>query len=452
MCTTCGCGETEARFEGHAQDGWHRHADGTRHRHAHHGEHAHGEAQARRLRIEADLLAANDAHAARNRARFARDGIFALNLVSSPGSGKTTLLCRTIEALRGRVAVGVIEGDQQTSRDAERVRATGARALQVNTGKGCHLDAHMVAQVSRHIRRGRPDDPKQGRPRAAPVVRRGGMHRLCPSREPADPRAAHLGDDGRGDRRLGRLDRRRPARDGAGGGECGGTTGGRGMTQAALRSVPLARRLPPVLAVGAWFKNTVCVTRADEAFVSAGVGDLADAAACRAFERAVDEMLGTLQVAPRAVAHDLHPDFHNTRFAHEFAARRGLPAVGVQHHHAHIAAVAAEHCVEGPLLGLALDGVGLGDDGSAWGGELLRVDGARSTRLGHLRALPLPGGDRAAREPWRMALAVLHALERRDEIARRYPGLRGATLLRMLDQGFNCPATSSAGRVFDAAA
>jgi hydrogenase nickel incorporation protein HypB len=147
MCTTCGCGETEARFEGHAQDGWHRHADGTRHRHAHHGEHAHGEAQARRLRIEADLLAANDAHAARNRARFARDGIFALNLVSSPGSGKTTLLCRTIEALRGRVAVGVIEGDQQTSRDAERVRATGARALQVNTGKGCHLDAHMVAHA-----------------------------------------------------------------------------------------------------------------------------------------------------------------------------------------------------------------------------------------------------------------------------------------------------------------
>lgn len=224
------------------------------------------------------------------------------------------------------------------------------------------------------------------------------------------------------------------------------------MTQLSVHRVALARQLPPVLAVGAWFKNTVCVTRDDAAFVSAGVGDLADAAACRAFERAVDEMLETLRVAPRAVAHDLHPDFHNTRFAREFAAQRGLRTVGVQHHHAHIAAVAAEHGVEGPLLGLALDGVGLGDDGTAWGGELLQVDGARSTRLGHLRSLPLPGGDRAAREPWRMALAVLHALERRDEIARRYPGLRGATLLRMLDRGLNCPATSSAGRVFDAAA
>ena len=145
MCTTCGCGEAEVRIENHAHESWHRHADGTVHRHAHHGSHAHGET--RRLRIEEDLLAANDAQAARNRARFARDGIFALNLVSSPGSGKTTLLCRTIEALAGRAAVSVIEGDQQTSLDAERIRAAGARAVQVNTGKGCHLDAHMVAHA-----------------------------------------------------------------------------------------------------------------------------------------------------------------------------------------------------------------------------------------------------------------------------------------------------------------
>lgn len=224
------------------------------------------------------------------------------------------------------------------------------------------------------------------------------------------------------------------------------------MTQALLHAVPLSRSAPPVVAVGAWFKNTVCVTRGDQAFVSPGVGDLADAAACRAFERAVDGMLETLQVAPQAVAHDLHPDFHNTRYALAFAARRGLPAVGVQHHHAHIAAVAAEHGIEGPLLGLALDGVGLGSDGAAWGGELLRVDGARCARLGHLRPLALPGGDRAAREPWRMALSALHALARREEIALRYPGVRGATLTRMLDHGINCPPTSSAGRVFDAAA
>jgi hydrogenase nickel incorporation protein HypB len=147
MCTTCGCGEGDARLEGQSAEGWHRHADGTLHHHAHAGAHAHGDAEARRVRIEQDLLAANDAHAARNRARLARDGIFALNLVSSPGSGKTTLLCRTIEALQGRVQVSVIEGDQQTCLDAERIRAAGAGALQVNTGKGCHLDAHMVGQA-----------------------------------------------------------------------------------------------------------------------------------------------------------------------------------------------------------------------------------------------------------------------------------------------------------------
>lgn len=154
MCTTCGCGAGDARIEGHAQEGWHRHADGTLHHHAHHGAHAHGDADPRRLRIEQDLLAANDAHAARNRARFARDRLFALNLVSSPGSGKTTLLCRTIEALEGRVALSVIEGDQQTSRDAERIRATGAAAVQVNTGKGCHLDAHMVAHALERLNPG----------------------------------------------------------------------------------------------------------------------------------------------------------------------------------------------------------------------------------------------------------------------------------------------------------
>lgn len=220
----------------------------------------------------------------------------------------------------------------------------------------------------------------------------------------------------------------------------------------AMRVLRLAREVPPVLAVGAWFKNTVCVTRGDEAFVSGSVGDLADAAACRAFEDAAEAMLETLRVAPRLVAHDLHPDFHNTRFALALAARQGLPAIGVQHHHAHIAAVAAEHRLEGPLLGLALDGVGLGTDGGAWGGELLLVDGARSARLGHLRPLALPGGDRAAREPWRMAVSVLHALGRHAEIARRYPGARATTLARMIDAGVNCPLTSSAGRVFDAAA
>lgn len=201
MCTTCGCGAGETRLEGTPvapgdQPGahdphWHVHADGTAHSHApqsgggqqhHHHHHGHGHAyrqpqahaetghvhetpgavdygrgaagahapgmtQSRMVQIERDILSKNDAYAERNRARFDEQGIFALNLVSSPGSGKTTLLCRTIAALKERHSINVVEGDQQTSHDAERIRATGVPALQINTGKGCHLDAHMVGHA-----------------------------------------------------------------------------------------------------------------------------------------------------------------------------------------------------------------------------------------------------------------------------------------------------------------
>jgi hydrogenase nickel incorporation protein HypB len=177
MCMTCGCGSGETRIEGDA--GVHTHADGTTHSHgpdaAGHGhEHQHqhqhgapsvhgegdlhfgtgaagvsvaGMSQSRMVQIERDILSKNDGIAHRNRAWLAERGIFALNLVSSPGSGKTTLLCSTIERLAGRLAVAVIEGDQQTTFDADRIRATGAPALQINTGKGCHLDAAMVASA-----------------------------------------------------------------------------------------------------------------------------------------------------------------------------------------------------------------------------------------------------------------------------------------------------------------
>jgi hydrogenase maturation protein HypF len=224
----------------------------------------------------------------------------------------------------------------------------------------------------------------------------------------------------------------------------------RGYTPSPIR---LARAGPPVLALGGWFKNTVCLTREREAFVSQHIGDLDNAATATFLEEIVVHLLGILAVEPRVVAHDLHPDFHSTRLAAALAAERGLPLVGVQHHHAHIAAVLAEHGHNGPALGLALDGVGLGDDGGAWGGELLRVDGATCRRLAHLAELPLPGGDRAAREPWRMAAAALHRLGRGDAIARRWPGLPAAAGLRqLLDKSINCPFTSSAGRWFDAAA
>ncbi len=183
MCMTCGCGSDDVHLEGAAPGHVHTHADGTTHSHPHdvHGPahgglpafehdhvHAHvhvtgagdlhygtgaagsstpGMTQTRMVQIERDILARNDGQAQRNRAALARQGIFALNLVSSPGSGKTTLLVRTIELLAGRLPVAVIEGDQQTSFDADRIRATGAPALQINTGKGCHLDAAMVAMA-----------------------------------------------------------------------------------------------------------------------------------------------------------------------------------------------------------------------------------------------------------------------------------------------------------------
>ena len=207
MCNVCGCGEGETRIEGQAHDHdhphvhthshvhehEHLHADGTVHSHAH--SHAHtghdpvhdalhaadtphehdhpaggdlhyglgpahahapGLSQARMVSIEQDILARNNAYAAANRKRFAEHGIFAVNLVSSPGSGKTTLLVKTIAALQGRAKVAVIEGDQQTSMDADRIRATGAPAIQVNTGRGCHLDAHMVGHAIERLNL--PDD------------------------------------------------------------------------------------------------------------------------------------------------------------------------------------------------------------------------------------------------------------------------------------------------------
>jgi len=181
MCTTCGCDSGQTRIEG---EHTHVHADGTVHSHAHehghehdgghahphHGagqahehEHDHGPAHshapgltaAQKVRIERDILGANDEIAARNRRRFDDAGIFALNLVSSPGAGKTTLLVETIQLLRSELPLAVIEGDQQTSFDADRIRATGARAIQANTGKGCHLDA---AQIERALAQLSPAD------------------------------------------------------------------------------------------------------------------------------------------------------------------------------------------------------------------------------------------------------------------------------------------------------
>lgn len=214
--------------------------------------------------------------------------------------------------------------------------------------------------------------------------------------------------------------------------------------------------LPTVLACGAWLKNAACLLSPGATQWSAVHGDLSDPQACRALDSAARALLHEAPQPVAAIAHDLHPDFYSTRLAMTLAHERGVPAIGVQHHHAHIASVMAEHGVLEPVIGLALDGVGLGTDGLAWGGELLWVSPQSWQRLGHLHSLALPGGDVAAREPWRMVASVLHALGRTAEIGTRFTPVVGHTaahlVQHMLARDINCPATSSTGRWFDAAA
>jgi hydrogenase maturation protein HypF len=168
-------------------------------------------------------------------------------------------------------------------------------------------------------------------------------------------------------------------------------------------SVPRAFR-EPVLACGAQLKNAVCLGVEDLAFLGPHVGDLENAESFDAYCEGIERLERFVGVRAEVLAHDLHPDYLSTRYARERTARR---RIAVQHHHAHVASALAEHGIRGPALGLAWDGTGLGSDGSAWGGELLRVDGAACERLATFRPIALAGGERAIREPWRVALALL---------------------------------------------
>ncbi len=220
--------------------------------------------------------------------------------------------------------------------------------------------------------------------------------------------------------------------------------------------ISLVKGGPTVLALGGHLKNTVCVFKGKQAFLSQHIGSLDNAASIAFLEEAVAHLLSILDVRPDLIAHDLHPDYASTRLALQLADQLGVPALAVPHHQAHLAAICAEHGVTTPVIGLALDGVGLGPDGSAWGGELLRLDGAGCERLGHLRPLALPGGDRAAREPWRMGVSALHAAGLGYRVGgwltQRQPGHEGASLLTMLARKLRSPETTSLGRWFDAAA
>jgi hydrogenase maturation protein HypF len=222
-------------------------------------------------------------------------------------------------------------------------------------------------------------------------------------------------------------------------------------------AIALPRESPqPVLACGSALKNTFCVTRGPHAFVSHHVGDLDDFATLQSYVDGIDHLTSLLDVDPRVIAHDLHPDYPSTRYALDRAAKgaRDVELVAVQHHHAHIASCLADNGASGPAIGVAFDGVGLGTDGTAWGGEFLVADLSGFTRAGHLAEVAMPGGDKAARQPWRMALAHLEAAyagdlpSGLDVVARQ--GRQWDQVRSVARAGVNAPLTSSVGRLFDA--
>jgi hydrogenase maturation protein HypF len=205
--------------------------------------------------------------------------------------------------------------------------------------------------------------------------------------------------------------------------------------------------------VGPHLKNTLTLAHGATAFVSQHIGDLESLETLEHFHGVLDRMRRLFRVEPEAAVRDLHPGYLSTRIAEELGLK---PVVAVQHHHAHIAAVMAEHRITSPVIGIAYDGTGYGADGQVWGGEVLECDLEEFRRLAHLRYAPMPGGDAAARAPWRAALGFL-ATEPAAAPAFRlaFEGVdrrERAVADRQLAAGFNSPLASSMGRLFDAAA
>ena len=220
----------------------------------------------------------------------------------------------------------------------------------------------------------------------------------------------------------------------------------------APKAVKLPQSGPPVLAVGGPVKNAVCVTRGGEAFLSQHIGELSNPAASAGFEATIRHLLKMLEVAPSLIAHDLRRDDYTTSLIETMAHQREIPLLAVQHHHAHVAAVLAEHHINEPTFGLALDGGELGTDGTLWGGELLKIDGARFERFGHLAPISLLGDDAESREPWRLAAVMLQMLGRGQEIERRFAAQPDAArLIAELAGSGAGRRSSSLGRLFDAA-
>jgi hydrogenase maturation protein HypF len=222
-------------------------------------------------------------------------------------------------------------------------------------------------------------------------------------------------------------------------------------------SVPLSIEAPPLLAVGGHLKNAFALARCRFVYQSQHLGDLENLTGLDFFRESLDHLRRTFEIEPTAVVHDMHPGYLSTTLAREWAAERKLPLIAVQHHHAHIAGCMAEHSLDGPAIGLSLDGTGYGTDGKIWGGEVLIARLDTFERFAHLEYVPMPGGEKAIREPWRMALGALHGagFDIESEEIRSLVGAEpqdARVVKQMIERGINTPLTSSLGRLFDAVA
>ncbi len=211
--------------------------------------------------------------------------------------------------------------------------------------------------------------------------------------------------------------------------------------------------LPSVLAVGGELKNTICITKENRAFLSQHVGDMENLETLDFFRLTISHMESILEIRPKVMAHDLHPDYLSSKFSRE---QQEIPTLAAQHHHAHIVSCLAENGFKGPVIGLALDGTGFGSDGQVWGGEVLLADLNSFQRAAHLDYVSLPGGDAAAKFPWIMALSYLHKTYG-DELfnlpikfVRDLKTEDANIVFQMITRGVNSPLTSSCGRLFDA--
>jgi hydrogenase maturation protein HypF len=220
--------------------------------------------------------------------------------------------------------------------------------------------------------------------------------------------------------------------------------------------VPLGVALPfdapPLLAVGGHLKSVFALARGRFVYQSQHLGDLENVTGLEFFKESLDHLMHTFEIDPQIVVHDMHPGYLSTEWAKGWARERGLPLIAVQHHHAHIAGCMAEHGLAGDVIGLALDGTGFGTDGKVWGGEVLIARLGSFERFAHLDYVPVPGGEKAIKEPWRMAFAALRTAGLDVGSAAALSGASGQearVLERMIERGVNAPLTSSLGRLFD---